>query len=87
MKRLVYLKDGILYWRERTPNTPMPDRYKTTANLFNSQYADTPITTATFKCCGREYVTTDVINELRGPRHANNDDYSATGRHDGARKT
>lgn len=28
-----------------------------------------------------------VINELRGPRHANNDDYSTTGRHDGTRKT
>lgn len=62
MKHLVYLKDGILYWRERTPDTPIPDRYKTTANLFNSQYADTPITTATFKCSGKTHAVSSCYS-------------------------
>lgn len=61
MNNLVYVVNDVLHWKRRTENMNLPPPYNRTCNLFNSRYADQPITTATFKCCGIEYKTEEVL--------------------------
>ena len=69
LSALLELRNGVMYWQRREPGS-LPMRYAKTCNLFNSKYAGQPIHGSTFKCCGIEHDTAEVIDLLRGARNA-----------------
>lgn len=71
LKEFIEIYEGQLYWKLRSAtasvfNAPCISKYRYTCGLFNSSYAGEPVEGKTFKCCGVEHRTADVLAALEG---------------------